>query len=264
MYEDRLLIYGDILGWSDEIRRGDSSTLMAAVENIHQRAEQHNEQSREDLRAQEGKIVETDLGPLRMGKINPMAMEVQFGAFSDHFVFSLPESFGSRIYSIAAKLLVDLLRLGFLTRGAVVLGSLYHVDNIIFGPALLDAVAMEERQAFYPRILVSHSAFVHCATDLDSVPPECALTIRDQTDRIVVNPFALPFEGGDDILDSFVEQNFFFSEIKSMIDQKIEGLEKQDRYDHAEKWAYLRDFVTGPVFRASPRLERYWKEQASR
>ena len=75
MYENRLLIYADILGWSDEIRRGDSSTLMAAVEKIHQRAEQHNEQSREDLRAQEGNVVETDIGPLRMGKINPMATQ---------------------------------------------------------------------------------------------------------------------------------------------------------------------------------------------
>lgn len=87
-----------------------------------------------------------------------MALEVQFGAFSDHFVFSMPASFGGRIFSAASKLIISLLRAGYLIRGAVVLGLLYHSDNVIFGPALLTAVEMEERESFYPRILVSDSA----------------------------------------------------------------------------------------------------------
>ncbi len=38
------------------------------------------------------------------------------------------------------------------------LGPLHHKDNVIFGPALLESVEMEERRSIYPRILISDAA----------------------------------------------------------------------------------------------------------
>jgi len=256
VYQDRLLLYCDVLGWSSEIVSGDSSKLLASVEIIHQRVESHNEFKRELLRAQHGKLIETPMGP-RRAIVNPMALEVQYGAFSDHFVFSLPASFGSRILSIASQLIIDLLRIGFPVRGAIVLGQLHHRDNVIFGPALLEAVNIEENEAFYPRILVSDAVIDHC-----SKPPtdeRDKTMITDQTGRSVVNPFDMPFDGPDDVIASFVNLNLFLPEIKSMIERKIVELEKEHRHRHAEKWRYLAQFISGPVLDASPKLRRFWQ-----
>ena len=61
VYQERLLLYCDILGWSAEIASGDSSKLLASVESIHRRADTYNEREREALRAQDVKIIQTDI-----------------------------------------------------------------------------------------------------------------------------------------------------------------------------------------------------------
>jgi len=258
-YEDRLLLYADILGWSAEIRWGDASRCLRAVEQIHQHAEAYNERARRELEAMEGQVVQTEVGPILLETINRMRLTIQFGAFSDHFVFSLPASFGSDILDIASKLIRDLLRLGFLTRGAVVLGPLYHQDNVIFGRALLDAVGIEEHESFYPRVLVSSAVIEHCSKL--GHDPNYKTTLRDQTGRTVINPFAMPFDAPDGMINmaSFVRDNFFLPEIKGTINRQIEGLEKEDRHGHAEKWRYLLQFITGPVLEAAPKLRPFWQ-----
>ena len=254
-FQDRLLLYADILGWSEEIRRGDAARLLAAVQEIHGEAEFNNERARQELLALDGTTIQTDIGP-RRAEINRMALEVQFGAFSDHYVFSLPASFGGRILNMGSKLNSCPLACGFATRGAVVLGSLYHSDNIIFGTALLDAVKMEEREAFYPRVLVTDAVIGHCYGMLND--PLYKPVITDQAGRCVLNPFARPFDGPDEVVELFVRQNFFLPEIKSIINHQIDNLEKQGRRNHAEKWRYLEQFIVGPVFQADPKLRPFW------
>jgi hypothetical protein len=181
----------------------------------------------------------------------------QFGAFSDHFVFSVPDWFGGRILTKASQLIIDLLRAEFLIRGAVVLGPLYHCDNVIFGPALLRAVDIENNETFYPRILVSDAVVDHCSRlghDL-----QCSLMIRDRTGRLVINPFAVPFEGPDEAIESVARLNFFLPEIKPIIVRKLIDLENEGRHRHAEKWRYLDQFIAGPVLDATPQLRAFWQ-----
>lgn len=256
-HAERLLLYADILGWSAEIAHGDMSRCLTAVEKIHDYGAAYNEKARQELIALEGKVIDTDFGPIRVGSINRMRLEIQFGAFSDHLVFSLPASFGSRILTMASTLIRNLLRLGFLTRGAVVLGPLHHQDNIIFGRALLEAVELEERQAFYPRVLVSDAVVGHCSR-LPNDPRDRSM-ITDQTGRIVINPYAMPIDGPDEIINSFMEHNFFFSEIKRLLDDRIDALERERRHNHAEKWRYMQEFISGPVLEAAPKLRRFWQ-----
>jgi hypothetical protein len=225
VYSERLILFADILGWSAEIGRGQPEVLLAAIEEIQAYTQEHSQAAREAvLQAEkEGR-----------GKVNPMYLEVQFGAFSDHFVFSMPASFGSRILSTASKLAICLLRKGFLTRGAIALGNLYHVDNAIFGPALLEAVTMEEEEAFYPRILVSGSAASHIAEE-GSATGYDRMMITDQTGRLVVNPFPVMFGLTEDtertrkIFRSFVELNFYFNEIKPRVYTQISEFEAAGR-----------------------------------
>jgi hypothetical protein len=255
-YENRLLLLVDILGWSDAIMANKVEDLLPAVERIHRQAEVNNERFRQELLERDGKRVEFAPGLVGTAEISPMFLQVQFGAFSDHFVYSLPESFGGRILTVASKMIIDLLRMGFLTRGAIVHGGLFHRDNIVFGRALLDAVEAEKSEAFYPRILVSDAAAEWCTDHLrDS---RYQPMIRDQTGRLVVNPFAIPAHGSDEMMDSLISLNYFPAEIRALVDSRIRELDAKGRHRHSEKWRYMRDFISGPVLRAVPAMKRHW------
>jgi hypothetical protein len=245
VYQKRLLLYADILGWSAEIRSGDGKKALNAVKHIQRRTDEINERVREELKEQGNKM---------HVRTNQMFLEVQFGAFSDHFVWSLPEAFSYRILNIASRLILDLLHSGFLTRGAVVLNDLYHRDNVIFGPALLEAVEIEENESFYPRLLVSDNAVAHCSRLFHGRP--FTTMIKDQTGRFVINPFSMPIDGPDEVIESFIKENFCLSDIKSTINTKILTLKKQK---YIEKWRYLDQFITGQVFDSEPALRRFWQ-----
>ena len=253
MYEHRLLLYVDILGWTTAIQElGDDPRLLQAIERIHVYAEAHNERHRQDVR---------DRAAATGDKLFPMFFEVQFGAFSDHFVYSVPVKFGPRIVSIASALVTDLLRRGWLTRGAIVLGPLHHKDNVILGPALLEAVETEGRHSIYPRILISDAALKEFSEwENDS---RCKTMIKDQFGRIVVNPFALSFladdtPNGRKSLESFVKMKYGFPEIKLLLASEIDRHTKADRGRQAENWAYLQRFITERVFSEDPNLKQFW------
>lgn len=247
-FAERLVAYVDILGWSSACQATPPDRLvLKALDAIHRHAEIHNQRFRE----------ETQSDPRMVP--NPMFLEVQFGAFSDHFVWSKPVSFGARIFS-CGKLVLDLLLLGFATRGAIVRGPLYHLDNIVCGAALIEAVHLEEREAFYPRILVSDQVLETCRAlgHIDSGKGVAIDVLTDHLGRKVVNPFVLPLSGPDDAIGAFVEQNFRLREIRQIIVSNIEEREEEGQFGKAEKWRYLRTFIEGPVFEAEPRLRAHW------
>jgi hypothetical protein len=248
-YEKRLLLYVDILGWSEHILAGGGHVLLDVLSRVHADTGVYNEQFREELqrRAKTGKIL-----------VNPIFLGVQCGAFSDHFSLSMPADFGGRILTAGIKLIVDLLHKGFLTRGAIVLGDLYHRDNIIFGPALLSAYKIESKEAFYPRIVVSQEVEEFLDEEEDG------LVIPDETGRKVLNPFWLGFSVDNPdhdaaAVEQFEQLNQHLRGAKAIIESNIKKLESQGRTAHAEKWHYMHRFNDGPVLRAEPRLRPHWK-----
>ncbi len=172
----------------------------------------------------------------------------------------MPDTYGPWFIQSASKLVIDLLHAGFLTRGAAVLGNLYHRDNVIVGPALVEAADMEGREAIYPRILLSPAVIREW--DNGKSTRGSTLVIEDMLGRRIVNPFSLPFTGGEAILDSFVDLNFHLREIHATIDEQISTLEVQNRQKHAEKWRYMRNLIEGPILSAEPTLRPYWNQVA--
>jgi hypothetical protein len=247
IYEQRLVLYADILGWCAATENSDAEALLSVLKDLHLPASAHNEAHRADLRRREAG------GELR---VNPMFLEVQFAVFSDNFVFSLPASFGARILTIAAPLVIGLLRRGFLVRGGITLGDLHHRDNVVFGPAMNEAVQIEQREAVYPRILVSQGAAAHLRASPSD--PRDRSMIADQTGRLVANPFAVGFDGPDEIVAAAWRDHFRPSEIDAAIERETTALEGQGRASQAEKWTYMRRFIEGPALDATPRLRFAW------
>lgn len=60
----------------------------------------------------------------------------------------------SMILRSLEQLTLDLLMEGYLIRGALVKGKLYHDDKMVFGEALVRAFELESNVAVYPRVMI--------------------------------------------------------------------------------------------------------------
>jgi len=81
---------------------------------------------------------------------------LEISQFSDCVAFSCaldPYSL-SLFFDRAAQLQRELLKGGLLSRGAITKGEIFHKNDYIFGPALVQAVEMEEKASF-PMIILS-------------------------------------------------------------------------------------------------------------
>jgi hypothetical protein len=270
VYEQRLVLFADVLGW--RASASDAEKLLAVAAELHAPAEAHNEATRNLLRA--GGPVQTEYGPLGINA-NPLFLETQFAVFSDNFAWSMPAGTGARILGVASKLTISLLRKGFLVRGGVTLGPLYHKDNVVFGPALNEAVRLEHEEAIYPRILISADAAAHMqerpngapfgsVNPMGGVAPDARdhRMIRDHMGCLVVNPLAIGFDAPQDLITRFVAGNIGPSEIDRVIVQRIEELEARSLTKQAEKWLYMQRLIAGPVLDDSPKLRKAWQELA--
>lgn len=78
--------------------------------------------------------------------------------FSDSIVISYKYNEESQLFFTLLNLLyvsMELANRGFLTRGGVAIGKLVHNDEVIFGPALVDAYDLESKTSKYPRIIIN-------------------------------------------------------------------------------------------------------------
>ena len=58
------------------------------------------------------------------------------------------------LFNTVANIYNEILRYGYLMRGAIVEGEFFHNDIIVYGKGLVEAVQLEENVAKYPRIIV--------------------------------------------------------------------------------------------------------------
>ena len=264
IYDRRFLLYLDILGWSEQLTSGGPRMLLDVIKRVHQDTEEHNEQFRRELVRRAGERIELEPGKFgTRGSPNPIFLGVQCGAFSDNFALSMPWDFGSRILTAGLKLIVDLLHLGFLARGAIVVGDLYHRDNVILGPALLEAHRIESREAFYPRVIVSQEVLAELGELNEDREPD-GLIVNDGCGRHVLNPFYFGISAQDPartsaLVASFESLNRHLTGVKTIVETNIRHLEAAGRFAHAEKWHYMKRFIEGPVLDADPRFRPYWK-----
>ena len=137
-YENRLVAFIDILGFSNLIQISENEPgrvpWLINILNAIKSNEGIKERFGEDL-----------------------DVRMEFTAFSDCFVLSsrIPEDpVNTALYQIALICFL-LLRSGLFARGAIVEGHLFHRNNIVFGPGMLDAYTKEQKEAIYPRVIVS-------------------------------------------------------------------------------------------------------------
>jgi hypothetical protein len=139
-YPRRLTTFMDILCWTNDVKNLEAGrAIFTSMEAVQTRIA--NCKANIDSRGSEGR-----------GR-----HDARMTAFSDCLALSYEDTSGAaaRALADAAFLGHVMLRGGFLPRGAITLGRLYHTDAAMFGGAFLDAFALEQNVAIYPRILIS-------------------------------------------------------------------------------------------------------------
>lgn len=151
-YEDRVLAWLDILGWSDLVDGAGSDNskfgqIFRAAGLLRSPKDRQNAQlaRSDDYRAQ-GLEIAVDLLP-------------EITHFSDTVIWSCKAA-DDAIYQLVDEVQETcclLLAHGHLSRGAIVYGPLHHQGGTIFGPALMSAYRLEGQVAHYPRVLIDDS-----------------------------------------------------------------------------------------------------------
>jgi hypothetical protein len=149
-YETRIVAYADILGWSEATKQTTKDVsqwprLLKAVTSIAGHASSFSLENKVSIKKTIGV-------PQRFVERYD---SIEFSYFSDNFAVSAPIANAESLFKIIAFAYDTLLHERFLVRGGITVGDVYHNQGTIFGPALLEAVAIEQNEALYPRFLCS-------------------------------------------------------------------------------------------------------------
>lgn len=174
-YETRIVAYGDILGWSDKCcKDGDEfEILFKAANGIALHADGFSPQAK-NMVAQAHVLPQHDIEE-HAGR--------EFSHFSDNFAISALIDHGETVFKTLSWRITNLLQNGFLVRGGVTVGDLYHCPKIIFGPALVEAVKIEKEVACFPRFLCSEGLIEY----LDGTLYKNQVVLQDCYEDWVVN-----------------------------------------------------------------------------
>lgn len=142
-YEERIICYADILGWTNACNDlTNFKCVYATTEKIRNYANQFSALIKKAVK-------------------DPEHSSIEFSFFSDNFAVSAPVNYGHKVLEIMSWAYQELIREDFLVRGGVTIGCIYHRDGVIFGPALSEAVNMEEKEACFPRLLCNEKLVEH-------------------------------------------------------------------------------------------------------
>lgn len=78
--------------------------------------------------------------------------------FSDSAVISYSKEIEGGLFYIILDLIhlqINLFQLGVILRGGISFGKIYHDGELVYGPAMSEAYALESNKALYPRIVLT-------------------------------------------------------------------------------------------------------------
>ena len=135
IYENRVVAFVDILGFKEAvINESKAEKILGALTAIKDHVDSH---TASDYYTRFKGVLDTEIT-----------------AFSDSVVISGQESQAIVVYFDALRFSGMLINSGFLCRGAISFGKLYHRNGVLFGQAFIDAYHAETKRSIFPRIIV--------------------------------------------------------------------------------------------------------------
>lgn len=179
VYENRLVTFVDMLGFSEFVRR--SARAPELVKWLSDAVEAAKA---------------SDIYTRQFGATGHPEDSLQITNFSDSIVISdVADEVGfGQVMFATMEVVVRLQYLGILSRGGIGYGPLFHKDNALFGPAFLEAYEMERAVAGMPQIVFSAAAvrFLDglCAENAEWGRWLSRLTVMETAPRLIrLEPF---------------------------------------------------------------------------
>jgi hypothetical protein len=244
--EDQVVLFLDLLGFSEMSSRSDSDLQQQVLALLTSIAS-----------------LRSDFVSTTVKNENGVTHSVRpsISTFSDHIVASYSllkiEANDNRTKSmivmahlseLVGRIAIAALSMGFLIRGGVTLGKLYHAGGTVFGEALVEAVGLESRTAIYPRIVLSKTAAdffesprgLWIASDFDGIN-----YIDHYRDCILraVHP-------GSDSEGT----RRWFNNLTSILERNLKDLEDSKRMNERAKWVYFSKKLYESVSKMNPEL----------
>jgi hypothetical protein len=249
LFEDQIVLYLDFLGFADASVQLDDDLqrqLLALLQGIA------------SLRSEfEAKAEHREDGS------SQYSVRPAVSTFSDHIVISYPferiktgdSSFGEivvfhQIERYVSTIAAAALKIGFLIRGGVARGGLYHANGVVFGEAMVQAHRLESKAAIYPRIVV--------ADELLAGKPEAKFApwIRRDFDGLFCIDYFFNV-----ILGAFLPGNEFSSnvnawyrELVSQIKFTSAKLEASGKMTERAKWIWFARRLRETLVRQNPSM----------
>lgn len=169
-YKERYVAFIDILGFKNLIDRSITVPPEVTLDSIVEALKFKSPVGRD-------KIV---LG--RIGDISNS--DHKMSTFSDNVFISTNTTENGLIHILhhVEQISFKLLKLGFLCRGGITKGLCYHHDNIVFGPAVIEAYKIEKEEAKYPRTLLSEKVLYDGKNTISPVKEVFFNLIREDHD----------------------------------------------------------------------------------
>ncbi|USQ12956.1 hypothetical protein J2N86_09605 [Legionella lytica] len=239
-YDNRICVYIDVLGWQDAIDKLSADNIFEILKPFlenHFYHQQHQGFIKDVRKSSNNNVIEKTgfirsmIGG-RWAEVPTMYEEVQLTVFSDTLVFSMPLDFGGRIYNKIPSIIIGFLEKEFLIRGGIALGSLYHKDHVIFGPALVESYKLELNEAKFPRILISDKVITEIGTE-----PYLPI-MKDQLNNWVIDPFPKVIEAdySDEQWLLHLNNNYKVGKLVDIIEQAI--TKYLTNYSIRNKWTF--------------------------
>lgn len=214
-YEDRIICFIDILGFSEIIRQ---TVTPAGVDDEIKIA----------VIADAINLIRDVLDIDRPEKRKDKTVT----QFSDSIVISFPTNETSGVfYSILEILWVQmgLLQKGIVCRGAMTRGKVIHTPRLLFGPAMVEVYNLESKAALYPRVILGQAildvgALSHASHNRpeDEVESILGLLARDTDDMYYIDYI----EGAQSELnDPVLDYPIYLRNLQSVI---AKGLDARD------------------------------------
>jgi len=235
-YKDHLVGFIDLLGFAEVSAKDDEKTRLRILAFLASLAQFRGEFDIQSTPTQSGGT-STQVRPA-------------VSTFSDHIVISFPlEEVWSGLGSSTAALFTLIqfnellgriasaaLAIGFLIRGGVTIGKLYHSNGVIFGEGLIEAHELESRSAFYPRVVFSPKLF----NDTDWVKHHAnslrrskdGLLYFDYFSRIIISGVPPGNHWGEDV-------KAWFKAAIQIVAENLKKLEATGKLTELAKWSWF-------------------------
>lgn len=221
-YETRAVAFFDVLGWGEAVLASETDPdlrhrLLNGVWSFAARSREYIEEEMSDHPSRD-----------------------EYTQFSDSLIVSFPYNEPHdllRLLRYVAEFQRSMLLSGLPLRGGVTIGSMFHNDAIVFGPALNRAYHLESKVAKSPRVIVDreHDAVVEAAAAL--LPRHWGFVVKGD-DEYYETAFLAEFAGTtkvrqyiEDKIDAWLDR---FADNKDVL-SKYQGLKA--RWDSAKALA---------------------------